>query len=115
MKNIFLISIIILSSTTFSKSTLELLCYYRFDDRTVNLMEERNPHCEGNVVYGTKEVCFVGNPSDLADFFNSGDFSNASSGRKASNAQVTDAGSVVYVGTDATNFYSQKSEIFHCE
>ena len=115
MKNIFLCTLILLTTSTFAKSTLELLCYYKFDDRIVNLMEERNPHCEANVIYGNKEVCFEGSANDLAHFFNSGEFSNSSSGLSATNAHVTSSGSVVYEGTDARNFYSKKSEILPCK
>ena len=115
MKNILLITIILFSTNSFAKSTLEILCDYSFDDRIVNLMEERNPHCEANVIWGNKDVCFVGEAADLADYFNSGHFAKHTQGLKVADAYVSDTGTVVYEGFDQMNFFSKKSEISHCK
>lgn len=115
MKTILLYTLILFSTKSFSQTNLEILCDYSFDDRIVNLMEEKNPHCEANVIWGNKDVCFVGAAEDLADYFNAGKFAKHNKGLRINDAYVTENGTVIYKGTDARNYYTKKSEISHCK
>ncbi len=78
-------------------------------------MEERNPHCEANVIWGNKDVCFMGDAQDLADYFNGGHFAKNSQSLRVADAYVSDTGTVIYEGTDAMSFFSKKSEITRCQ
>ena len=100
MKKLMLI-LVFLSSSAYADA--ELICYYRFEDRFINMMDEDYVTCSADAVWGKDNVCFNGSVADMVTIINEETIKgldDLSRGIRAYDAKVVDNDSFGFTGVD---------------
>jgi hypothetical protein len=96
----------------FADYDVDLICVSSFDQKVYNLVYENSATCTADFIWGSKGVCYEGNPESLVELMND-EFFNTQS-MAVSDAVLNNDGSISYIGYDKMSFWSSKRTISEC-
>lgn len=119
MKFLTLITLTLFINLNISAQELDpntqVLCTDQFSGNVYDLIREKNrPSCLADLIWGAKNICYIGQNKLIIDLINSKFFNRVSSGLLVNEASSVDASTIEFTGVDQQSFWMQKSRITRC-